>query len=88
MVPDYWIVIDQVLPLVGSALVLFGRAGGTYAPERGLIRPENRWETPAVWKAVIQGGQVSEWRIYSDNEPIREKMRTASHNPHSDREPA
>jgi ketosteroid isomerase-like protein len=81
MVPDYWVVIDQLVSLGGSVLVLFGKAGGTYTPERGQMRSENKWETPAAWRAVVRGGQVSEWRIYSDNEPIRERMRMTSHGP-------
>ncbi len=75
VVPDYWIRIDHVVP-DGSAVVLFGYAGGTYAPNDELVKPENKWETPAVWRAVIRDGKVSEWRIYCDNEPIRARMRT------------
>lgn len=74
MVPDYWVKIDRVVT-DESALILFGTAGGTYVPKGGSTKPENKWETPAVWRAVIRDGKVSEWRIYSDNEPIREKMR-------------
>jgi ketosteroid isomerase-like protein len=74
MVPDYCIKVDQVVT-DGDVVVLIGTAGGTYVPEGGKITAGNRWKTPAVWRAVIKDGEVSEWRIYSDNEPIREKMR-------------
>lgn len=74
MVPDYWVKIDRVVT-DESALILFGTAGGTYVPSGESTKPENKCETPAVWRAVIREGKVSEWRIYSDNEPIREKMR-------------
>jgi len=40
------------------------------------VRSENKWETPAVWRALVRGETISEWRVYCDNEPIREKMRT------------
>jgi len=77
-VPDYWVRVDRVVT-DEPALILFGAAGGTYVVDGGAIRPENKWETPAVWRAVIRNGKVSEWRIFADNEPIRAKMRAASH---------
>ena len=74
-----------------SVVVMLGKAKGTYCPDceslprspnaRDLGHPkleiENRWETPAAWRAVVEGGLVAEWRVYADNEPIREKMRRA-----------
>jgi hypothetical protein len=77
-VPDYWVRVDRVVT-DEPALILFGTAGGTYVPNGGAIRPENKWETPAVWRAVIRDGKVSEWRIFADNEPIRARMRATSH---------
>ena len=74
IVPDYWIRIDRGLS-DGDIAVLVGRAGGTYVPEGGTVRPENKWETPAVWIARTKGQRLAEWRIYSDNEPIRARMR-------------
>jgi ketosteroid isomerase-like protein len=73
MVPDYWVRVDRVLSDKNTS-VLIGLAGGTYVSEGGVVRPENKWETPAVWVARIEGQKVAEWRIYSDNEPIRSKM--------------
>jgi ketosteroid isomerase-like protein len=78
MVPDYWIRIDRMVIENDNALILIGMAGGTYVPEDGAMKPENKWETPAVWNAHIRAGKVSEWRIYSDNEPIRAKMRRSN----------
>jgi hypothetical protein len=74
MVPDYRIKIDRSFA-DGETAILVGSAGGTYVPEGGAMKPKNRWETPAVWVARIEGAKVAEWRIYADNEPIREKMR-------------
>ena len=74
MVPDYWIRIDRAFS-DGDIAILIGRAGGTYVSKGGTPRVENRWETPSVWLARIEEQKVAEWRIYSDNEPIREKMR-------------
>jgi ketosteroid isomerase-like protein len=76
MVPDYWIRIDSAV-CEGDVVALFGSAGGTYVPKVGAIKQENRWETPAAWLATVRDGKVSQWRVYCDNEPIREKMRTA-----------
>ena len=76
-VPDYWVRVDRLVD-DESALILLGTAGGTYVPKGGEMRPENKWETPAVWRAVIRDGKVSEWRIFADNEPIRAKMRATS----------
>jgi len=73
MVPDYWIKVDQIVS-EGNAVILFGSAGGTF----GMMKPENKWETPAVWRALVIKGRVAEWRVYCDNEPIREKMRAAA----------
>ena len=75
MVPDYWIKIDQVIS-DGDVVALFGSAGGTYVHKEGVLKPENSWETPAAWLATVREGRVSQWRVYCDNEPIREKIRT------------
>jgi ketosteroid isomerase-like protein len=77
MVPDYWIRIDRTVSK-GDTAILIGTARGTYVPKGGLSRPENRWETPAVWVAQVRGGKIAEWRIYSDNEPIRARMRSST----------
>jgi SnoaL-like protein len=74
MVPDYWIRVDQMVSQ-GEVVIVFGRAGGTFVPPGGEIRPQNRWETPAAWRAIVGDGKIIEWRVYCDNEPIREKMR-------------
>ena len=74
MVPDYWIRVGRTLH-DGNRVVLIGKAGGTFVPPGGIMKAANRWETPAVWVARIEGEKVAEWRVYSDNEPIRQKMR-------------
>ena len=74
MVPDYWVRMDHEFS-DGDTSILIGFAGGTYVPEGGTAKPENKWETPAVWMARIEGQKVAGWRIYSDNEPIRAIMR-------------
>jgi ketosteroid isomerase-like protein len=66
--PDYSIKVDDTLSK-GSVVGLFGSAQGTYSVN-GKLLPENHWEIPAAWKAVVCGGRISEWRVYADNEPV------------------
>lgn len=73
MVPDYTIAIDETFS-EGSIVVLVGSAEGTYSTD-GMLRPENHWTTPAAWRASIRDGLIAEWRVYADNEPIRQIMR-------------
>ncbi|MGD0097150.1 MAG: nuclear transport factor 2 family protein [Terracidiphilus sp.] len=75
MVPDYSVVIDETYT-GGPVVVMLGMARGTYAPD-GVLKPENRWETPLAIRAFIEEGLVVEWRVYADNEPLRQKMKTA-----------
>jgi ketosteroid isomerase-like protein len=72
MVPDYEVVVDETFA-DGNVVVMVGRAEGTYAVEGNLL-PENRWQAPAAWRALIREGLVAEWRVYADNEPIRQLM--------------
>jgi len=43
-------------------------------PEKKLS-PENEWKTPVAFRVLVEDGRVAEWRVYADNEPIREVMR-------------
>ena len=72
MVPDFTIVIDETF-VDGTVVVMLGTAQGTYSAD-GVLRPENSWSTPASWRALIRASLVAEWRIYADNEPIRQIM--------------
>ena len=72
MVPDYAITIDETFA-DGPVVVMLGAAQGTYS-SGGPLKPENRWHTPAAWRAVVRGSLIAEWRVYADNEPIRQIM--------------
>jgi ketosteroid isomerase-like protein len=72
MVPDYRIACEEIIER-GDIVAAFGTAGGTYSPD-GSMMDENRWEVPAAWRARVVDGLVSEWRVYADNEPIRQLM--------------
>ncbi len=73
MVPDYSIAIEESL-CDGPLALMLGVAEGTYAPD-GVLRAESRWKTPAAFRAQVEDGLVAEWRVYADNEPLRELMR-------------
>jgi ketosteroid isomerase-like protein len=73
MVPDYSITVDESFSN-GFVVVLLGVAQGTYAPD-GVLKAENRWESQAAFRALVEDGKVAEWRVYADNEPIRRLMR-------------
>jgi ketosteroid isomerase-like protein len=79
MVPDYRLDIScSFVAEAGKAeAILVGVASGSYC-SNGINRPDSSWSTPAAVRAVIRDGQVAEWQVYADNEPIREQMRAAS----------
>jgi len=74
MVPDYKIAVEETYR-DGSVVVMLGEARGTFAPD-GKMRAENRWRTPAAFRALVEKGKVAEWRVFADNEPIRRCMAT------------
>jgi hypothetical protein len=88
MVPDYSIAVEETL-CDGPLVLMLGLAQGTYVhtvdvdlpmgtpahSADGKLRPENRWETPAAFRAFVEDGLMAEWRVYADNEPIRRLMR-------------
>ena len=73
MTEDYRIEIEETIGS-GNVVVLLGVASGTYTAD-GELHAENRWETPAAWKAVVRDDRVAEWRVWADLEPIRAVMR-------------
>jgi len=73
MLPDYQLAIEESYG-DGPVVVLLGEAGGSYSPS-GVLKPENRWKTPAAVRAQAADGKIAEWRVYADNEPMRRLMR-------------
>ena len=73
MVPDYSIAVEETY-CDGPVFLMIGVAEGTYAPD-GDLKLDNRWKTPVALRAQVEEGLVTEWRVYADNEPLREKMR-------------
>jgi hypothetical protein len=70
MCPDYSVSCDKILS-DGNVVAAFGTAGGTIAVN-GELSPENGWRIPAAWMAIVENGLVKEWRVYCDNQPVRE----------------
>jgi hypothetical protein len=71
MVQGYRLVPEQWL-CDGPTVVMLGTAGGTYSPD-GVTGRE--WSCPAACRALVSGPLVEEWRVYADNEPLRQLMR-------------
>ena len=38
------------------------------------LLPEDRWNTPAAWRAVTEHGRLAVWQVSADDEPIRRAM--------------
>lgn len=79
MVGDYALEISGFFAAKngGDEILLVGMASGSYW-SNGEKRPNSSWRTPAALRAVVSEGQVAEWQVYADNEPLREQMRAAS----------
>lgn len=75
MFPDYNVSATEVIRR-GDVVALFGSACGTYSVNEELSE-ENRWEIPVALKAVIRDNLIAEWRVYADNDPVRQIMSRA-----------
>jgi len=74
--PDYRVSHEEIFAQ-GEIVAAFGSAEGTYAA-KGELRAENHWRVPAAWKAVVRHGLLTEWRVYTDNQPARKIMGQAT----------
>ncbi|MFC1555494.1 nuclear transport factor 2 family protein [candidate division KSB1 bacterium] len=70
MFPDYTINVFNIMKNENT-IAIVGTAKGTYAVG-GELREENSWEIPAAWKAIVRDDKLSSWRVFSDNQPVRE----------------
>jgi len=75
LIPDYSLAVDEYYS-DGPVVVMLGSARGTYTAN-GELKPENRWETPVAIRAYVEDGLLAEWRVYADNEPVRQKIASA-----------
>jgi hypothetical protein len=76
MVPDYTVAVEETF-CDDSVVVMLGTAGGTFTTN-GQPKPENHWTTPTAFRAYIEDGKVAEWRVYCDNEPMRQRVAKAA----------
>jgi hypothetical protein len=79
MVPDYHLEVSGCFSAAADKdeTMLVGTASGSYW-SNGIKQPNSEWSTPAALRAVVRDGQIAEWQVYADNEPIREQMRGVS----------
>ncbi len=68
VVPDYAITVEKSF-CDGSTVILIGRCAGTCA-RGGELRPQDRWEIPAAWRAEVRDGRIAEWQVFADNTPV------------------
>ena len=73
MFPDYEIEIAETY-VSGDTVVMLGSAAGTYSSD-GTLKPENHWEIPAAWKAIVAGDKIKLWQVIADNSIVGEIMR-------------
>ena len=79
MVPDYHLEVSGVFNAEASPdeTILVGQASGSYSLG-GIKRANSAWSTPVALRAVVRNGQIAQWQVYADNEPMRQQMRAAS----------
>jgi ketosteroid isomerase-like protein len=65
MFPDYKIDAPEYV-VSGDTVILLGTASGTYTTN-GDLKPENHWQIPAAWKAVVAGDKIKLWQWIADN---------------------
>lgn len=70
--PDYWVSHEDIFAS-GNTVAVFGAAGGTIGAN-GKLPAENKWQTPAAWRAVVERDRVKEWRVFADNKPVYDIM--------------
>lgn len=70
--PDYWVSHEDIFQN-GNIVAVFGAAGGTISVKEKMPA-ENKWQTPAAWRVVVENGLVQEWRVYADNKPVYDIM--------------
>jgi SnoaL-like domain len=70
--PDYHLGVKEWFQS-GRTVGMFGVASGTFAVG-GQLPAENRWRTPAAWRAVVRDHQIAVWQVYYDRAPALKSM--------------
>ena len=72
LVPDYKIHVREMFERENT-VGMFGTAEGTFSKD-GTVDPENHWEVPAAWRAVIENELVLVWQVYVNPMPMLKIM--------------
>jgi uncharacterized protein (TIGR02246 family) len=72
MMPDYRSDIEHEF-VSGERVALFGRAEATYSRD-GTTKPADHWAIPAAWLCTVRDERVAEWRVFADNDAVRQIM--------------
>ena len=64
MVPDFRIEVTDRFE-AGNVVVLLGHASGTFVHD-GVLKSENYWSVPAVWRVVVNSDAVAVWQLYAN----------------------
>ena len=72
-IPDYRIDLRESYANDDTVMVV-GTASGHYSRD-GRLEPQNHWQVPAAWRAIVDGARIAEWQAFVDNEPLRRVMR-------------
>ncbi|MBI2841518.1 MAG: nuclear transport factor 2 family protein [Acidobacteria bacterium] len=70
--PDYRVDIEEEM-VDDGVVAVFGWASGTYSGTSESDAPKT-WRIPAAWRARTRDGHVTEWRVWSDIEPMTRSM--------------
>jgi hypothetical protein len=77
--PDYHLGVKEWFQN-GRTVGMFGTASGTFAIG-GQLPAENRWRSPAAWRAVVRDHRIAQWQVYLDPVPAQRSM--SGHRPES-----
>ena len=71
--PDFRIRVQTTIA-DEQGVAIFGFAEGTYAPDGGELREENKWSVPAAYLLMAAGGKVTYFETYSDASMVYDLM--------------
>lgn len=73
--PDYKIEAKEILVEEGE-VVIFGEISGTFWVDDDDVK-NKKWKVLSAWRVMTEEGKISQWRVFTDMEPIREMKRLA-----------
>ena len=68
--PRYRIYVDQIVSVGNGMVAALGTTTGSH-----LALPDEIEEShPVIWTAHVDGGRLSDWRIYEPTETLKEQL--------------